>query len=72
MLVNDDKKWRLHPDLGIYMGRNSVMNSYMMNILGAVCGFFGVSGGNVIPGMEQGQTGLYGLCKPCGCRGNEA
>ncbi len=45
------KTWCMHPDLGIYMGRNSVMNSYMMNILGAVCGIFGVTGGNVIPGM---------------------
>lgn len=45
------KKWCLHPDLGIYMGRNSVLNSYMMNILGAICGVFCVPGGNVIPGM---------------------
>ena len=35
------KKWCMHPDLGIYMGRKSVMNSYMMNILGAACGVFG-------------------------------
>lgn len=45
------KKWCMHPDLGIYMGRNSVMNSYMMNILGTICGVFGMPGGNVIPGM---------------------
>ncbi len=45
------KRWCMHPDLGIYMGRNSVMNSYMMNILGAICGIFCVPGGNVIPGM---------------------
>ncbi|THB81584.1 MAG: molybdopterin dinucleotide-binding protein [Desulfobacteraceae bacterium] len=45
------RKWCMHPDLGIYMGRNSVMNSYMMNILGVVCGVFCVPGGNVIPGM---------------------
>jgi len=45
------KKWCLHPDLGIYMGRNSVLNSYMMNILGAICGIFCTPGGNVIPGM---------------------
>ncbi len=45
------KKWCIHPDLGIYMGRKSVLNSYMMNILGAVCGIFCVRGGNVIPGM---------------------
>lgn len=45
------KKWCMHPDLGIYMGRKSVMNSYMMNVLGAICGVFCVSGGNLIPGM---------------------
>jgi len=45
------KRWCIHPDLGIYMGRKSVLNSYLMNILGAICGIFGVRGGNVIPGM---------------------
>ena len=45
------KRWCVHPDLGIYMGRKSTLNSYFMNILGAVCGIFGVRGGNVIPGM---------------------
>ncbi|MBF0228049.1 MAG: molybdopterin-dependent oxidoreductase [Desulfamplus sp.] len=45
------KKWCMHPDLGIYMGRNSAINSYLMNILGTICGIFCVSGGNVIPGM---------------------
>jgi anaerobic selenocysteine-containing dehydrogenase len=33
------------------MGRHSTLNSYLMNILGAVCGIFCVRGGNVIPGM---------------------
>ncbi|GAB6146541.1 molybdopterin-containing oxidoreductase family protein [Desulfocicer niacini] len=45
------KKWCVHPDLGIYMGRKSTLNSYLMNILGAICGIFCVPGGNVIPGM---------------------
>ena len=45
------KKWCVHPDLGIYMGRKSTLNTYLMNILGAVCGIFCVPGGNVIPGM---------------------
>lgn len=45
------KRWCMHPDLGIYMGRHSVVNSYLMNILGVVCGRFGVRGGNLIPGM---------------------
>jgi len=45
------RRWSLHPDLGIYMGRNSTLNSYLLGILGAVCGIYGVRGGNVIPGM---------------------
>lgn len=45
------RRWCLHPDLGIYMGRHSTLNSYLMHILGAVCGLFGRRGGNVIPGM---------------------
>jgi len=45
------KRWSVHPDLGIYMGRSSTLNSYLMNVLGAICGVFCVRGGNVIPGM---------------------
>jgi anaerobic selenocysteine-containing dehydrogenase len=45
------KRWCLHPDLGIYMGRHSTLNSYLICVLGAVCGIFGVRGGNIIPGM---------------------
>jgi anaerobic selenocysteine-containing dehydrogenase len=45
------KKWSVHSDLGIYMGRRSTLNSYLMNILGALCGIFCVRGGNIIPGM---------------------
>lgn len=45
------RRWCVHPDLGIYMGRHSTLNSYLMNILGAICGVFCVRGGNVIPGM---------------------
>jgi anaerobic selenocysteine-containing dehydrogenase len=45
------KRWCMHPDLGIYMGRHSTLNSYLLNILAAICGVFGVRGGNVIPGM---------------------
>ena len=45
------KRWCMHPDLGIYMGRHSTLNSYFMNILGVICGMFGVRGGNLIPGM---------------------
>jgi anaerobic selenocysteine-containing dehydrogenase len=46
-----EKKWCLHPDLGIYMGRHSAINSYLLNILGTICGIFGVRGGNIVPGM---------------------
>ena len=46
------RRWCFHPDLGIYMGRNSTLNSYLLNILGSICGIFGVRGGNVIPGMS--------------------
>ena len=45
------RRWCMHPDLGIYMGRHSTLNTYLMNILGAICGIFCVRGGNVIPGM---------------------
>lgn len=45
------KRWSFHPDLGIFMGRHSTLNSYLMNVLGAVCGIFCEPGGNVIPGM---------------------
>jgi len=45
------KRWSVHTDLGIYMGRHSTLNSYFVHILGTVCGIFGVRGGNVIPGM---------------------
>jgi len=45
------RRWCLHTDLGIYMGRHSTLNSYLINILAAVCGVFGVRGGNIIPGM---------------------
>ncbi len=45
------KRWCVHQDLGIFMGRNSTLNSYLLNILLAVCGRFGVRGGNLIPGM---------------------
>ena len=45
------RRWSVHTDLGIYMGRHSTLNSYFVHVLGAVCGIFGVRGGNVIPGM---------------------
>ncbi len=43
--------WCVHPDLGVYMGRHSVLTYYFILILGAVCGILGRAGGNRIPGM---------------------
>lgn len=45
------KRWCVHSDLGLYMGRHSTLNSYLLHVLGAVCGIFGVRGGNVVPGV---------------------
>lgn len=45
------KRWCMHPDLGIYMNRQSGLAYYLLTILAALCGVFGVRGGNVIPGM---------------------
>ncbi len=45
------RRWCVHPDLGIYMGRKSTLSCYLINMLGAVCGIFGVRGGNIVPGM---------------------
>jgi len=39
----------IHQDLGIYMNRNSSINSYMLHILRAICGRFCVEGGQVYP-----------------------
>jgi anaerobic selenocysteine-containing dehydrogenase len=40
----------LRYDLGIFMGRHSGLNSYLIVILMAICGRLCVPGGNVIPG----------------------
>ncbi|MBI9075229.1 MAG: molybdopterin-dependent oxidoreductase [Desulfatibacillum sp.] len=45
------KKWCMHPDLGLYMGRKGMLSLYLLKTLAAVCGRFGVRGGNVIPGF---------------------
>ncbi|MCB2193493.1 MAG: molybdopterin-dependent oxidoreductase, partial [Deltaproteobacteria bacterium] len=45
------KPWSVHPDLGLYMGRRSTMNSYLLMVLCAVCGRLCRSGGNLVPGM---------------------
>ena len=46
-----DRRWSFHQDLGVYMGRHSTLTSYLLYILGAVCGVFQTPGGNMIPGM---------------------
>jgi anaerobic selenocysteine-containing dehydrogenase len=44
------RKSSLRYDLGIFMGRHSGLNSYLIVILQAICGRLGVEGGNVING----------------------
>lgn len=41
----------IHQDLGIYMNRNSSINSYMLHILRVICGRFCVEGGQIYPAM---------------------
>jgi len=43
------RKSCLRSDLGILMSRHSTLNSYLENVLRAVCGRIGVKGGNVFP-----------------------
>lgn len=45
----------IHPDLGIYMNRNSTINSFMIYILRIITGRMCVEGGQQIPAM------LYGM-----------
>jgi anaerobic selenocysteine-containing dehydrogenase len=44
------RKWCCHADLGILMNRHSTVVSYLVTILGAICGRLCVPGGNVITG----------------------
>ncbi len=44
------RSWASHSDLGVLMGRNSTVTSYLELILMAICGRVGVPGGNFIPG----------------------
>jgi len=43
------RKSCLRGDLGVLMNRHSTLNSYLENVLRAVCGRIGVSGGNIFP-----------------------
>lgn len=44
------RRWCLHTDLGVYMGRHSTLATYLYMLLAAICGRVCVPGGNVIPG----------------------
>ncbi len=44
------RNWSCHSDLGILMGRNSTVNSYLELILLTICGRIGAPGGNFVPG----------------------
>ncbi len=44
------RKSSLRYDLGIFMGRHSGLNSYLIVILQSICGRLCVPGGNIIPG----------------------
>ncbi len=44
------KKWSMHYDLGVLMGRHSTATTYLEVILLAICGRICVPGGNVVPG----------------------
>ncbi len=46
-----ERQWGVHPDLGVFMGRNSTLNSYLLMLLQLVCGRLLVTGGNIVPGM---------------------
>jgi anaerobic selenocysteine-containing dehydrogenase len=44
------RRWCMHYDLGVLMGRHSTVTTYLQAILLAVCGRIGVPGGNLVPG----------------------
>jgi anaerobic selenocysteine-containing dehydrogenase len=48
------RKSCLRSDLGVLLNRHSTLNSYLENVLGAVCGRIGVRGGNVFPASLAG------------------
>jgi anaerobic selenocysteine-containing dehydrogenase len=44
------RRWCMHYDLGVLMGRHSTATTYLQAILLAICGRIAVPGGNVVPG----------------------
>ena len=51
MRLLTSNRWCMHPDLGIYMGRHSMLISYLVNFLGDIRGRLGVRGGKLNPAM---------------------
>lgn len=45
------RRWCLHYDLGVLMGRHSTLTTYLQVLLLAVCGRIAVPGGNVVRGV---------------------
>lgn len=43
------KKWGVHPDLGMFMGRHNTLNCYLLLMLEVICGVAFVPGGCVVP-----------------------
>lgn len=52
------KKWGMHQDLGLFMGRHNTLNSYLCIILAIVCGVCLVPGGCIVPEcvIDRGAT----------------
>ncbi|MCP4599284.1 MAG: molybdopterin-dependent oxidoreductase [Proteobacteria bacterium] len=51
------RKWCMHFDLGVLMGRESTLATYLYMLLSAICGRYLVPGGNVIPGSVVRKSG---------------
>lgn len=43
------KKWGVHEDLGLFMGRHNTLNCYLMLILAVICGVALMPGGCIVP-----------------------
>lgn len=43
------KKWGMHQDLGVFMGRHNTLNCYLLLILTVICGMAFVPGGCIVP-----------------------
>ncbi len=52
------KKWGVHQDLGLFCGRHSTLNSYLMIMLEVICGVALVPGATIVhePWAERGAT----------------